>query len=169
MLSAEALQLLEESDIALVLIARRGGGRGVPAFIEIVQFLARRHPEIRMRRELMVKPGGAGFLRTDAKKIGTRAGNKRIGLWLCRFGREPNSKLRKPVHLGLIFLFDRDLLVAMTVFDNEIDPLQEIDVTQHVAFHRDDVGELPFADRAVILVHFHHDRGPVGRSANRRH
>ena len=37
-------------------------------------------------------------------------------------------------------------LVAMPMFDNQIDALEQVDVAQHVAFHRDDVGEFPFAD-----------------------
>ena len=38
------------------------------------------------------------------------------------------------------------LLYAFAVFDDQIDALQEIDVPQHIAFYRDDVCELAFAD-----------------------
>ena len=38
----------------------------------------------------------------------------------------------------------------MSVFDHEIDALEEIDVAQDIAFHRDEVGEGKFAD--IIAV-----------------
>jgi hypothetical protein len=38
------------------------------------------------------------------------------------------------------------LLHAFAVFDNQVDPLQEVDVTQHIALDGDDIGKLAFAD-----------------------
>jgi len=34
-----------------------------------MQFLYRRHPEIGMRIELLIKPGGSGFMGSDTQKI----------------------------------------------------------------------------------------------------
>src|SRR5215475_10284721 len=61
------------------------------------------------------------------------------------------------------------LLHAFAVFDDQVNVLQEVDVLQHIAFYCDDVSELAFADRAVLLVHFHHHSGPVCGGANRSH
>jgi hypothetical protein len=38
------------------------------------------------------------------------------------------------------------LLHAFPVFDDQVNALQQVDVLQHVAFHRDDVGEFALAD-----------------------
>jgi hypothetical protein len=35
-----------------------------------MEFLDRRHPEVRMRLELAIKPGGSSFLRAHAQEIG---------------------------------------------------------------------------------------------------
>jgi hypothetical protein len=35
-----------------------------------MQFLYRRHPEIGMGIELLIKPGGSGFMGADTEKIG---------------------------------------------------------------------------------------------------
>jgi hypothetical protein len=47
---------------------------GIPSFdsaqgIEVMQFLYRRHPEIRMQSELVMKPRGSTFLSPNAQKI----------------------------------------------------------------------------------------------------
>ena len=38
------------------------------------------------------------------------------------------------------------LLVPFAVFDDHVHSLQEINITQHVAFHGDDIGEFTFAN-----------------------
>src|SRR5881227_1689171 len=61
------------------------------------------------------------------------------------------------------------LLHAFAVFDYQIDALQKIDVMQHIASYRDNVGELAFTNRAVVFVYFHHHSRPVGCGANSSH
>ena len=41
---------------------------------------------------------------------------------------------------------DRGSLVTLAMFHHQIDSLEQIDVTQNVAFDRDDVGKFSFTD-----------------------
>ena len=55
------------------------------------------------------------------------------------------------------------------VLDHDVDVLQQVDVAQHVAADRDDVGVFAFADGADLIGHFHRDGGPVGGGADGGH
>ena len=66
-------------------------------------------------------------------------------------------------------VFPEDLLVAVPVLDDEIDPLEKVDVTKNVSLDRDDVGEFAFADGALVLIYLHHHRRPIGCGADRSH
>ncbi len=61
------------------------------------------------------------------------------------------------------------LFIANAVLDDDVDVLQQIDVAQHVAFNRDDVGVLAFAQRPVVLVDLHLHGRPIRGSTNRHH
>ena len=59
---------------------------------------------------------------------------------------EPGQRERCEEHVRLRGRKRRDSFVAVPVFDDEIDALEQIDVTQHVTAHRDDIGKFAFAD-----------------------
>jgi hypothetical protein len=67
---AEAIQALKETKIALVSAARRGRVLNPAQLVKIMQFLYGRHPEIRMRVELLIKPCRSAFVGSDAHEIG---------------------------------------------------------------------------------------------------
>ena len=92
---------------------------------------------------MTIKPGRSGFLCANADKIGSGIRNKWFLRWLRPAFERPIPKSPKPIQNFLIV--PNELLVAMPVLDNEIDPLKEIDVTQHVAFDRNDIGKFSFA------------------------
>src|SRR5690349_17156277 len=56
--------------IALVSALRSRRVLNPAQLIKIMQFLYRRHPEIRMRVELLIKPGRSAFVGSDADEIG---------------------------------------------------------------------------------------------------
>jgi len=59
--------------------------------------------------------------------------------------------------------------VPHAVLHDDVHALEERDVTQHVALHGDDVGELARLDRAHLVVNLHRDRRPVGGAPDGRH
>jgi CBS domain-containing protein len=67
---AEAIQALKEMKIALVSAARRGRVLNPAQLVKIMQFLYGRHPEIRVRVELLIKPCRSAFVGSDAHEIG---------------------------------------------------------------------------------------------------
>src|SRR6185295_13337034 len=62
-----------------------------------------------------------------------------------------------------------DSFITSPVLDYHRDVLQQVDVTQHVAAHRDDVRILARSHRADLTVYFHQHRRPISRGSNRRH
>jgi hypothetical protein len=75
---AEAIQTLKEMEIALVSAARMGRVLDPAQLIKVMQFLYGRHPEIRMRVELLIKPCRSTFVGSNAHEIG-----------LCMPGQRP--------------------------------------------------------------------------------
>jgi hypothetical protein len=69
---AEALQALKKMTIALVSALRSRRVFNPAQLIKIMQFFYRRHPEVRMRVELLIKPRRPAFVGSDADKIGLR-------------------------------------------------------------------------------------------------
>jgi hypothetical protein len=63
--SAETLQPLKKSKIAFISAARTSCALNPAQLIKVMQFLYRRHPEIRMRIELLKKPSASGFVGSD--------------------------------------------------------------------------------------------------------
>src|SRR3954469_16623923 len=66
----EAVYGLEKTTVALISTARRTWPLDPAQVIKIMQLLQRRHPEIRVRIKLLIKPGGSAFVDSDAQKIG---------------------------------------------------------------------------------------------------
>jgi len=67
---AEAVQTLKKMTIALISTAPRGRVFNPAQLIKIMQFLYRRHPEIRMGIELLIKPCRPAFVGSDTDEIG---------------------------------------------------------------------------------------------------
>ena len=67
---AEAFQALKKMTIALVSELRNRRVFDPAQLIKIMQFLYGRHPEIRMRVELLIKPRGPAFVGSDTDEIG---------------------------------------------------------------------------------------------------
>src|SRR6266481_4307265 len=74
----EALHALQKAKIALVSATRRACALNPAQFIKIMQFLYRRHPEIRMRVELLIKPCRSSFLSAHTQEIRTRIAGRRV-------------------------------------------------------------------------------------------
>src|SRR4029077_20092542 len=85
--SAKALEPLQKSTIAVVSATRMSCALNPAQLIKVMQFLYRRHPEIRMGIELLIKPGGSGFMGPDTEKIGP-----------CTASRRPLSFLKRSNH-----------------------------------------------------------------------
>src|SRR5438105_2606880 len=66
----EGVQVFKEMKIALVSEAWRGRVLDPAQLIKIMQFLYRRHPEIRMGVELLIKPCRSTFVGSDGHEIG---------------------------------------------------------------------------------------------------
>lgn len=63
----------------------------------------------------------------------------------------------------------RNSTVSPPVFDHYVHVLQEIDVSQHVASHSNNVRVFALADRADAIRDAHRDRRPVRRRADGDH
>src|SRR5207247_9178175 len=64
--------VFQKAKIALVSAARRRCALNPAQLIQVMQLLYRRHPEIRMGVELLIKPGRSAFVDADAQEIGSR-------------------------------------------------------------------------------------------------
>ena len=68
---AEIFYAFEKAEIALISATWRRGAFDVAQLIKIMQLLERRHPEIRMGVELLIKPGRSALVGANAQEIGS--------------------------------------------------------------------------------------------------
>ena len=65
-------QILAQVDLRLaqeILSAHEPDGKRLRLVVEVMKLLDRRHPDLRMGRQVLVEPGRSGFLSTDAEEI----------------------------------------------------------------------------------------------------
>src|SRR6266446_4342818 len=99
----EALHALQKAKIALVSATRRACALNPAQFIKIMQFLYRRHPEIRMRVELLIKPCRSTFLSSDTQEIGPSIARRRALLFFIAVVADASFEWPNPTHLCLMF------------------------------------------------------------------
>jgi hypothetical protein len=63
--SAKPSEPLQKCKIAFISAARTSCALNPAQLIKVMEFLYRRHPEIGMRIELLIKPGASGFVGSD--------------------------------------------------------------------------------------------------------
>src|SRR5437660_5247897 len=68
---AEIFYAFEKAEIALISATWRRGAFDVAQLIKIMQLLERRHPESRMRVELLIKRGRSALVGANAQEIGS--------------------------------------------------------------------------------------------------
>jgi hypothetical protein len=119
----EAIQVVKETKIALVSAAWRGRVLDPAQLIKIMQFLYGRHPEIRMRVKLLIKPGRSTFVGSDAHEIGLRTARQR----LLFFGNVAVAVFKSPSQMHVFSILSHMPKTQESEFDLLIYPRTRLD------------------------------------------